>query len=120
MKDDGNVAVELIFAVALLVSLLIPSTAAIAEFLDAKRDVHSAAVVVARMWSAGASKSDIEGFVANRAETLFNRPMSVDVVCSMSCSYPGSRIRLQVSTSIEAFRRFTVTHSEYLVQDEVG
>ncbi|MEY4323720.1 MAG: hypothetical protein RL410_1501 [Actinomycetota bacterium] len=120
MKDEGNVAVELILAITLLVSLLIPSAAMAAEFLDAKRDIHSVGVVAARMWGTNASQSEISDFVNGRAQQLFNRSMSVSVVCEISCNYPGTHVRLQVSTTVELFRRFTLTHSEYVVQNEVG
>ena len=120
MKDEGNVAVELILAVTLLVSLLIPGTSTIAEYLDARRDVHSTAVAAARLWSSTSTQSQITEFVTNDAAKLFNRPMTVVVQCEINCSYPGTRITLRVSTYVDLFKRFTITESEYLVQNEVG
>jgi hypothetical protein len=82
--------------------------------------VQSVAAVAARMWNSDATEAELKEFVSVDASKIFERPMSLQVICTFTCDYPGRGVRLQVSTQIELFKKFTITESEFLIQDEVG
>jgi hypothetical protein len=115
MNDEGNVAVELILAVALVSSIFIPSMTAVADVADARRDVTTAATSLIRQWMETQSQPSVVPL-----EQSLGRDFDVRYTCAPRCDVPGAQIDVTVKTPVWLWKEVEISHTERLVLNEFG
>jgi hypothetical protein len=115
MKDDGNVAVELIFAVTLVCMLFVPAITTIADFADARRDVSSVSNSMSKAWQLTGARPALDVF-----EETTSRRLAIEARCTPACDSPGAVVTVRVKTYVRLLKEFEISHSQVVVLNKYG
>ena len=115
MKDEGNVAVELIFAVTLVCLLFVPAITTLAEFADARRDVSTVANSISKGWLQTGTQPSSPSF-----EDLVSRRLVVETRCTPHCDSPGATVTIRVKTNVWLLKEIEISKSQAVVLNEFG
>jgi hypothetical protein len=113
-NDTGNVVIELVLAVTLFGSVLLPSVQAISAVASAYRLAEDTSVTVARAWTVTDAAMRASVISTLRAKLVARAGMSltIHVTCTPSCeSYPAEvRVSSFVATRVPGFSKVESTY----------
>lgn len=86
--ESGNVVIELVLAVSLFGSLLLPAMESVASVATAYRIAENSTAVIARTWTVteASMRSTVIASLRSRLVQHSSLPLRLNVTCTPSCS----------------------------------